>query len=153
MAEIKYLADSSRTAVIDTGLLLVDGDRITGLYDNSSEEDLFCNVYLQVQWDTTAPSAGDQVAVLYVLPGDGEGTEIFPEGGDGTIGSDNDPQDLLQVGAFASVAPSITVNEVIALIGVSLGPDGNRFVLRNTSGQQFDATWELRIKPYKYQTV
>lgn len=153
MAEIKYLSDTALATPIDDNATLATGVRAAGDLNNDTEQDLYCTVYLVVQWDGTAPSVGFKVADLYILPGDGEVSEVFPEGGDAGLGTDDTPQALFYVGSFESVNPSITVDETLALPGVRLYPDGNRFVLQNTSGQTFDLTWELRVKPYKIQSV
>ena len=153
MAEIKLLRDSVLTVVINDDATLANGVRAAADYDNSTEVDLGCDVYLQVQYDTTAPTAGDKIAELYVLPGDGEGTEVFPQGGDAGLGTDVDPQQILLVGIFESRSPSITVNEILCIPGVPLYGHANRFVIKNTSGQIFDLTWQVSIKPYKLQSV
>lgn len=153
MAEIKLLRNTARTTVINDDATLADGSRAAADYDNSTELDLLCEVYLQVQWDGTAPAAGDKIAELYVLPGDGEGTEIFPDGGDAGLGTDDDPQAVFRVGLFESINPSTSVNEILSIPNVQLYGDANRFVIKNTSGQTFDLTWELRIKPSKIQSV
>lgn len=153
MAEIKGLRDSSLATVIDDDASLANGVRAAGDYDNSTELDMECEVYLQVQWDGTAPSAGDAVADLWILPGDGEVTPVFPEGGDAGLGTDDDPQLVFFVGRFITVNPSITVDEVLALPRVPLFFGENRFVLKNTSNQTFDSTFEVRIKPSKRQVV
>lgn len=154
MAEIKYLADTTTQTVIDDNASLATATRAAGDYDNGSELDLFAVAYLTNQYDTTAPSVGDTVAYLYNLPGDGDiTTEVFPEGGDAAIGTDDDPQAIFLVATLVTVNPSITVDEVLASLPFQLYPDGNRFVLKNVSGQTFDATWQLDIKPFKYQVV
>ncbi len=153
MAEIKLLRNQPFTVVIDDGASLATTVRAAADYDNSAKQDLGCDVYLQVQFDATAPSAGDKIADLYLLPGDGEGTEVFPEGGDAGLGTDVTPQAMLLVGTFETRSPSITVDEILCIPGVSLHGHTNRFVLLNTSGQTFDATWQLSIKPYKLQSV
>jgi len=154
MAEIKLLRNQPFTVVIDDNASLATTVRAAADYDNSAKLDLGCDVYLQVQYDTTAPSAGDKVAELYILPGDGEGTEVFPEGGDAAgLGTDITPQAILLVGTFESRVPSLTVNEILCIPGVPLYGHTNRFVILNTSLQIFDSTWQLSIKPYKLQSV
>jgi len=153
MAEIKLLRNSAFIVVIDDNATLADTVRAAADYDNSVKQDLGCDVYLQVQYDATAPAAGDKIAELYVLPGDGEGTEVFPEGGDAGLGTDVTPQAILLVGTFESRRPSLTVNEILCLPGVPLYGHTNRFVILNTSLQIFDLTWQLSIKPYKLQSV
>ena len=152
MSEIKYLADTAVQTVIDDGASLTDGSRAAGDYDNSTELDLEAIAYLTVQFDGGPPTAGDRVADLYILPGDGAGTEVFPDGGDAGLGTDDTPQARWYVGSFETVNPSTTVDETLA-IPVPLYPDGNRFVLLNTSGQTMDSTWQLDIKPIKRQVV
>lgn len=153
MAENKLLRDSALAVVIDDNAALTNGTRAAGDYDNATELDMFCEAYLQVQYDAGPPAAGTRVADLYVLPGDGAGTQLYPDGGDAGLGQDDDPQADFFVGSFVSINPSLTVNELLGLPRIPLYGHGNRFVLKNTSGQTFDSTWELRIKPSKTQTV
>lgn len=153
MAENKLLRDSALSVVIDDNAALTNGSRAAGDYDNGPELDVECEVYLQVQYDAGPPAAGTRVADLYVLPGDGAGTQIYPDGGDAGLGTDDDPQSDFFVGSFTSINPSTSVNEILGLPRVRLYGHGNRFVLKNISGQTFDSTWELRIKPSKSQTV
>jgi len=153
MADVKLKADTAVQTVIDDGTTLANAARAAGDYDNGTALDLWCNIYLTVQYDATAPTAGDIVATLWILPGDGAGTEVFPDGGDAGLGTDDDPQGIFFVGSFECVNPSITVDEVLGIPNVQLHPDGNRFVLRNDSGQTFDLTWQLDIKPVKTQVV
>lgn len=154
MAEIKYLGDTTTQTVIDDNATLGTAARAAGDYDNGTELDLFAVAYLTNQYDATAPSAGDTAAYLYNLPGDGDvTTEVYPEGGDAAIGTDDDPQAIFLVATLVTVNPSITVDEVLASLPFQLYPDGNRFVLKNVSGQTFDLTWQLDIKPFKYQVV
>lgn len=153
MTEIKYLADTAVQTVIDDNATLADTARAAGDYDNGTELDLEAVAYLTVQYDTGPPSAGSKIAELYVLPGDGAGTEVFPDGGDAGLGTDDDPQAIFLVGVFTSINPSTSVNEILASLPFRLYPDGNRFVLKNVSGQTFDSTWQLDIKPIKLQSV
>lgn len=138
--------------VIDDNAALVDGDWAAGDYDNSTHLDPFCDAYLTVQWDTTAPTAGDIVAELYIVPGDNAGSPVYPEGGDAGLGTDKIPQAVFLKGAFESVSPSTSVNEVLCLENVPLSIK-NRFVLKNVSGQQFDLTWQLDIRPRRYEAL
>jgi len=153
MAEIKLLRNQPLTVVIDDNATLANTVRAAADYDNSVKLDLGCDIYLQVQYDATAPAAGDKIAELYILPGDGEVSEVFPEGGDAGLGTDVTPQAILLVGAFESRSPSITVDEILSIPGVPLYGHTNRFVILNTSGQIFDSTWQVSIKPYKLQSV
>lgn len=153
MAEIKYLADTPTQSVIDLGTTLADAARAAGDYDNGTELDLRCMIYLTVQYDGGPPTAGDSIAEIYILPGDGAGTEVFPDGGDAAIGTDDTPQPIFLVAILTSINPSTTVDEVLATGYVDLYPDGNRFVVLNVSGQTFDSTWQLDIKPSKLQSV
>lgn len=152
MSEIKLLGDTSVATVINKDAALADGARAAGDYDNSTELDLSCTAYLDASYGT-APSAGTIVAELYLLPGDGAATEVFPEGGDGTVGNAVDPQGGLLVGVFESRNPGTSTNEILALNAIPLSPHTNRFVVKNVAGQQFDADWELRISPEKTQVV
>lgn len=43
--------------------------------------------------------------------------------------------------------------DVMEANDVPLGPNGNRFVLENKSGQTFSAEWELRAQPKKVQSA
>lgn len=152
MAEIK-LKEGSLVTPINDGASLADGVRAAGDYDNSANLDMWCHAYLTVQWDTTPPTAGDIVAELYLLPGDGETSQVFPEGGDAGLGSDKTPQKMFLVGVFETVDPSVSADEVIAIPNIRLSFEGNRFVLLNTSGQTMDSTWQLDIKTYKMQSA
>jgi len=153
MADLRYKdASGAPTSVIDDNATLADGARAAGDYDNSANLDLFCVPYLTVQYDGGPPTANTKVAELYLLPGNADGTEKFPEGGDAGLGTDDDPQACFLVGSFESINPSLTVDEVLALPPVRLYPHGNRFVLKNTSGQTFDLTWQLEIMRFKYES-
>ena len=153
MSEIKLLADTAVQTVIDDNATLANAARAAGDYDNGTELDLEAVAYLTVQYDGGPPTAGDIVAELYVLPGDGAGTEVFPDGGDAGIGTDDTPQAMFLVAVFESVNPSTTVDETLASLPFPMYPDGNRFVILNSSGETFDATWQLDIKPMKRQVV
>lgn len=145
------LARTARATVINKDATLDDGVRAAADLDNSTHKDNFCDAYLTVQWNTTAPSAGDKIAELFVIFSDGEVSPAFPEGGDGTVGTDDTPQRRHFVGAFESINPSLTVDEELLIQGIDLRPvAGCRFVLLNTSGQQFDLTWQLDVVGYKW---
>lgn len=153
MSEQKYLADSALATVISGGSSLANGNRAAGDYDNSTELDLFCDVFLTGLTFASAPAAGTSVVELYLLPGDGEASESFPEGGDGTVGDDVTPQRALLVGSFETVQPSTTEAEVLCIPNVMLHPHGNRFVIRNFSGQSINSGYAIKIKPRKFQVV
>ena len=91
MGAVTY-TNRARVAVIDTGVALANNVRDAADYDNDANKDLWCNVFLTVQFDTTAPAANVKIAKLYILPGDDAATEKFPEGGDASLGTDDDPQ-------------------------------------------------------------
>ena len=133
------LSDGSRAA----------GDVTTGTKGNAS----FADAYLTVQFNTTAPSAGTTIAELYLLPGDGEVSQDFPEGGDAGLGSNVDPQKSLLVGVFETRDPSISVDEILIVRGIPLGIGTDRFVLKNVSGQEFDLTWQLDLVLWTYESV
>jgi hypothetical protein len=100
-----------------------------------------------------APSAGDKIADVYMLIGDGEASESIPTGGDGTTGADVTPQAENWVGALYSVNPSTSVDEVLSIPGVRLGPGTNRLVLLNGSGQSFALGWTAVGEPIRIQGV
>lgn len=137
----------ARVNVIDDNASLANNVRAAGDYDNDVNKDLFCNVFLTVQYDTGPPVAGDKIAELYILPGDDAVTQVFPDGGDAGLGTDDTPQGIFLIGVFESINPSITVNEELSIAGIPLHHSGNRFVILNTSGQTFDSTWQLDIVP------
>lgn len=147
------LTRRARATVIDDDATLDDGVRAAADLENDTNKDNFADFYLTVQWNTTAPSAGDLIAELYVMPGDGEVTEAFPEGGDAGLGTDDDPQAHFLVGVFESINPSLTVDEELAIKGVDLRPSKNRVVLKNVSGQQFDLTWQLDAVTFKWSSA
>jgi len=151
-ADIK-LKGAARATVIDDNATLANNARAAGDYNNDTGLNLFCTAYLQVQYDAGPPAAGAEIARLYVLPGDDESSEIFPDGGDAGLGTDDTPQQVFYVGSFESINPSTSVNEILAIPGIPLTPGACRFVILNVSGQTFDLTWELRIKPYLLQSV
>jgi len=151
-ADIK-LEGGTRSIVINDDAALANNARAAGDYQNDTTLELFCTAYLQVQYDGGPPAVGAEIARLYVLPGDDDASEVFPDGGDAGLGTDDTPQQVFYVGSFESVNPSTTVNEVLGIPGISLTPGNNRFVLLNVSGQSLDSTWELRIKPYHLQSV
>lgn len=147
------LTRRARTSVIDDDATLNDGARAAGDLENDTNKDNFCDAYLTVQWNTTAPSTGAIVAELYVIYGDGEATEAFPEGGDAGLGTDDTPQKRFLVGVFESINPSQSVDEELSIEGIELRPAKNRFVLLNTSGQQFDLTWQLDVVAFKWSSA
>lgn len=148
------LAKIGLTAVINKDVALVDGARAAGDYDNDTDKANFCDALLRVQWNTTPPAVGDEIAQLWLLFGDGEVSESFPEGGDGTVGNSVDPQAALLVGSFETRAPSISADEELQVKDIPLRVGAtNRFVLKNVSGEEFDLTWQLDIVTYKWTTV
>ena len=134
---------------IDDNATLANGVRSAGDYDNSTSGFFWTIPKLTVQYDGGPPSAGDDIADLFIIPGDAAGSEVYAEGGDAGLGTDDDPQAVFYVGTFVAVNPSLTVDEVLMLPPVPLYPHGNRFVLKNTSAQTFDATWQLDHLPYR----
>lgn len=153
MADIKYNDATAQTLVINKDASLANGSRAAGNYDNGTALDTHADFFLVVQYDGGPPTAGDTVAILWVLSADDTGTPAYPQGGDGSVGVDVDPQTTLLAGVFETRSPSVTVDEILLLKAVPLGPRENRVVLKNTSGQTFDSTWELRMKPYKMQVI
>jgi len=148
------LARIGVTTVIDDNATLADAARAAGDYDNDTNKASFCDAFLTVQFDAGPPTAGDKVAELYLIYGDGAGTEVFPDGGDAAIGTDDTPQASALVGVFRSVNPSTTVDEVLQIKDIPLRVGGtNRFVLLNTSGQTMDTTWQMDIATYKWTSA
>ena len=147
MGSVTY-TNRARAIVINDNATLANGVRAAADYDNDTNKDLWCNVFLTVQWNTTPPTAGDKIGELYIIPGDDAGTEKFPEGGDAGLGTDDTPQRIFLVGVFQSINPSLTVDEILSLTNIPLYHSGNRFVFLNTSGQEMDLTWQLDIVPY-----
>ncbi len=98
--------------VINADATLANGARKVGELNNAANKHLFCNAYLLIPYDTTAPSAGDKVAELYILADDGgvaaSGVSgpLFPQGGDGTLGGDRDPQAVHLVAPFEARNPT-----------------------------------------------
>ena len=152
MADIK-LKEGTFTTVIDDGATLADGARAAGDLDNGTGLEIIGDAYLTVQWNTTAPTVNTIVAELYVLRGDGEASESFPEGGDAGLGTDDDPQATTLVGVFETINPSITVDETLIAMDIPLSIGKNRFVLKNVSGQEQDLTWQLDFKGRLFQSA
>jgi len=146
MADTRW-TNRARTSVMSAGATLADGVRFAADFDNDVNKDLWCNVFLNVQYNTTTPTVS-KVGELYVVPGDDESPETFPEGGDGTTGSDFTPQAIHLAGVFETINTSVISNEQIGLSGIPLYHSGNRFVFLNTSGQVMDLLWLLDIVPY-----
>ena len=145
MADIKLKGGSWKTA-IDKDAVLTNGSRAAGDVANASDLHVLCDAYLTVQYDTGPPTAGASIAELYVLRGNGEVSQVWPVGGDGTVGNDVDPQATTLVGIFESRQPSLTVNEILIIEDIPLGIGTDRFVVKNISGNTFDQTWQLDIK-------
>lgn len=135
---------------IDKNASLATGARAAGSLSVATKAGgEFADLYLTVHFDTTAPSAGTSIAELYLLPGNGESSEVFPQGGDGTVGVDVDPQQNQLVGVFESRSPSITTDEVLVVRGVPLGVGTDRLVVKNISGQTFNLAWQLDAVCYR----
>ena len=137
------------TNVIDDNATLATATRAAGDFNNQTNGDFWCIPKLTVQYDGGPPAADDDIAELFIIPGDAEASEEFAEGGDAALGTDDDPQRVFYVGTFVAVNPSLTVDEVLMLPPILLYPHGNRFVLLNISGQTFDLTWQLDFLPYR----
>lgn len=145
MADIK-LKEAALQSVLATAATLANGVRAAADVDNGTNLFPICDLYLTLQYGT-APAAGTKVAEVYCLRGDGETSEVFPQGGDGTVGANVTPQQHALAGVFESRSPSTTVDEVLVVYDVPLGAGKNRFVILNTSGQTWDAGWTLKAKP------
>jgi hypothetical protein len=148
------LARIGTASVIDKNATLATTVRAAGDYDNDTDKAAFVDALLIVQYDGGPPTAGAVVAELCVLYGDGAASELFPNGGDGTVGANVAAQKSTLVGVFETRSPSTSVDERLIINDIPVRVGGtNRFVLTNTSGQTFDLTWQLNITKYKYTVV
>ncbi|KKL99850.1 hypothetical protein LCGC14_1810350, partial [marine sediment metagenome] len=59
------LSNRARAIVINDNATLADTVRAAADYDNDTNKDTHCNVFLTVQWDGTAPSANVAIGDLY----------------------------------------------------------------------------------------
>ncbi len=146
----------AKVSIATIGSDLTNNSRVAGDYDNSVDNWLEADVYMVSDYQTTAPAANLRVADLYVLFGNGESTEKFPEGGDGTTGSDDNPQGALFVGSYETINPNNAgVSETLCIPNVAInGRKTIRFVMQNVSGQIMDSgNFELYIIPKKFQSV
>ncbi len=149
MANQQWEDSTSIVTVLSGGLVSLASDArdISAAVDNGTNLDLFGDLEFIVQWDTVAPSAGDKVADLYLLPSVDDVN--FPEGSVSLT-----PQASLLIGSFESRNPSISGVEHLMLPGITLPPRNMKFLLQNTSGQTFDPSGSmLLLKPYKLQSV
>ena len=152
MADKLLRQDIAAATVIDDNATLASSARAAADYDNSTNKATHGDLYLTVQWNTTPPTTLDLVAELFLLKGDGSG--LIADGGDAGLGTDDTPVAVHSLGHFQSLNPSITVDETMAIYDVELTSSSeNRFVLLNTSGQEFDLTWILQIVPHHLQTA
>lgn len=149
MANQQWEDSTSIITVLSGGLVsLADTEKtLSDVIDNGTDLDLFGDLEFIVQWDSVAPSVGDKVADLYLLPSVDDIN--FPEGGTSLT-----PQASLLIGSFESRNPSIGEVEHLMLPGITLPPRKMKFLLQNTSGQTFDPSGSmLLLKPYKLQSV
>ena len=153
MPEVRQLADTALINLIINHAALGNNARAAALLTNDTEKDFECIFMLEdLSYSGTPPTEGDRIGDLYVIPGNGEGTEVFPEGGDGTVGDDVDPQAVFLVGSFETRQPSDTVVEVLGVVA-RIYAHGNRIVVINRAGQSWDANWDLNAKPVKGESV
>lgn len=152
MAEVRYVKEGLVT-LWDTDATLADGSRKAADLDNAAaaqDESTFIDFFLTYSTDTTALTAGDTVGELYLLPSTDEATARFPTGGDGTVGTDADPQGAFLVGTFEARNPGTDAStEIVALGGAALFQGENRVVFKNTSGQTISVEWQMEAKIYK----
>lgn len=114
----------------------------SGIYDNSKPCDPFADVALAITY-ASAPTAGTKVAELYILP-TVDGTNYA------AIDAQFQAQLSLLVATFESRNPSTTVLEYLIAPGISLPPGLFKWIVKNTSGQNFGATGNsLKMRPYK----
>lgn len=145
---------STGGTVITPAATLANGSRKEWDFDNSAsgKRDTRALVFLSLHYDSSAPSVGTVVAELSVLPGDDQGTPVYPEGGDGTGGADVDPQTSLGRYVFETRSPSTSVDEVL-VADVKIWQK-NRMVLKNTTGSQsINSGYTIRIVPYTHESV
>ena len=104
-------------SLIDTGATLANGVRVAADISKATRGNAtVASARLKVQYDSGPPTAGDEIAELYRLRGDGETpTEGFPTGGDGTTGADVTPDSKHLVGVFRAVQPSLSVDETLTI--------------------------------------
>lgn len=145
--------DGTGISTVITGGTLATGNRVAQPFDNTVNLDLYGDAFLTLHYDTSAPTAGTAIAELYLLPGNTVVTPSYPQGGDGSVGTNVDPQKVLLVGVFETRSPSTSVDEILAVVGIPLSPRLQRFVLKNISGQTFHTGFTLTLKPYKLQSV
>ena len=136
--------------IISSGELITDGNRRVGDYDNNGRtNDVFIPI-LSLRFDSSVVASGSSVVDLYQIPGSGTGisNESYPfaGGGDGIIGENIDPSASMFVGSFNTIKPSATEVEFLALPEITLYPDGNRFIIKNISGQTFHGETQFDIK-------
>jgi hypothetical protein len=101
-------------------------------------------VFASIRYTNITGIAGTEVLELFIMPGNGQDPEVFPEGGDASLGSNFDPQDIWSVGSFQSVTPSTTETEVLAL-WVDLPPGNCRFVFKNLTANAFHEDTKAEI--------
>jgi hypothetical protein len=112
-------------------------------YSNSTGKHLLAHLLVEgIQYGaTTGIVNGTAVMEVYVLPGDGAGSEGFPGGGgrnaddSADVGNNLDPQPLWLAAVLTSIAPSTTVDEPGLGCIIPIFPGTNRIILKNVSGQ------------------
>ena len=143
---IKWYEPNPLTTMLSTGLdSLANGvSNQSSTYNNAGLLDTFADFQLQSAY-AAAVVPGTKVAELYLLPMvDGS---TLP-----TLNTNGVPQSSLLVAAFQSVtAPTGTV-ETLDAPGITIPPGNFRVLLRNTSGQAFQASniaKTLKMQPYQ----
>ena len=110
----------------------------------SPDGDTEATPFIEFQFSTGPPAADLAMVSCWHLRGTGEVTERFAEGGDGTGGTaDIDPQAVHFIGAFSLSDPSTSGLRVASLAPIRLASQGNRFVLKNVSGNTIAAGWNF----------
>jgi len=131
----------------NTGLnsLASGSQAISDVLDNTTALDPLVNLELDVAYTTTAPTAGQRVADLYMVPSL-DGTNY----GEGS--SSIRPEAKHLIGSFESRNGSTSAVERLMLKEITLTPGKHKFVLVNQSGKTYHATLcVLKAYPYQYQ--
>ncbi len=160
MTDFKWGAFGSPSTGITMTADVTNGSRRAFDYANSTNKHLLAHLLIEgIQYLTTAPTAGTIVAEVYVLPGDGQGSETFPGGGGrnggdtGDVGQDRDPQPIWLAAVVTCINPSTAADDDPLGCIVPIFPGTNRIVIKNVSGQTWDADPDnitVEVVPFSY---
>jgi hypothetical protein len=149
MADLKLKAGVSATNALSTELnsLADAGRQISSAIDNSSNLDLYMDLELAVQYTSSAPTAGQKVAEVYLVPTT-DGTN-YAEGSTSIT-----PQQALLVATFESRNGSTSAVERLASLGIPIPVGSFKLELVNTSGKTYASSGNtLKYRTYKLQAV